>query len=319
LFPSGKNLFASALGFLIFLGATISTPAADDPLAWPPITSQTQTVGVVVVARQRGGSDEHHARTATLSRRRLGGVQITSIYGVNGAEARDIPYLTPAWLAMMGYTVDEAKKLGMGVDMTLGSGWCFGGPTVSDQDANANVVVKNFDLGAGERLQQKFDRKTTQALVAFSPDGKSVELTDKISADGEVDWTAPSGSWKVYAISQNPPAKSQTPRARRRRLDAESRLSAGHDQLADVVRQTHSQIITAPSRRPSFKIPTNTAPTGRRIFSRNLKNVAATNCRPNCPRFSATNVNGRPRRAREIRLSPHAFRNHGRAIRAGVD
>ena len=72
------------------------------------------------------------------------------------------------WLAMMGYTVDEAQRLGMGVDMSLGSGWCFGGPTVSREDANASVVVKTFFLGAGENLSGKFDRKTTQALVAFS-------------------------------------------------------------------------------------------------------------------------------------------------------
>ncbi len=207
-----KPVFACALGFLIFLGATISIPAADDPLAWPPITSQTKPW---VWWWWHGSAVDETNITHELQRFHdagLGGVQITSIFGVNGAEARDIPYLSPAWLAMMGYSVDEAKKLGMGVDMTLGSGWCFGGPTVSDEDANANVVVTNFDLGAGERLQQKFDRKTTQALVAFSPDGKSVELTDKISDDGSVDWTAPSGLWKVYAVSQQPsPQKVKRP------------------------------------------------------------------------------------------------------------
>jgi glycosyl hydrolase family 106( putative alpha-L-rhamnosidase) len=207
-----KPVFACALGFLIFLGATISTPAADDPLAWPPITSQTKPW---VWWWWHGSAVDQTNITHELQRFHdagLGGVQITSIFGVTGAEARDIPYLTPAWLAMMGYSVDEAKKLGMGVDMTLGSGWCFGGPTVSDEDANANVVVTNFDLNAGERLQQKFDRKTTQALVAFSPDGKSVELTDKISDDGSVDWTAPSGLWKVYAVSQQPsPQKVKRP------------------------------------------------------------------------------------------------------------
>ena len=162
-----RPVFACALGCLIFLGATISTPAADDPLAWPPITSQTKPWAWWW---WHGSAVDETNITHELQRFHdagLGGVQITSIYGVNGAEARDIPYLTPAWLAMMGYSVDEAKKLGMGVDMTLGSGWCFGGPTVSDEDANANVVVTNFYLGVGERLQQKFDRKTTQALIAF--------------------------------------------------------------------------------------------------------------------------------------------------------
>jgi hypothetical protein len=209
---SRKTIFVCALGLLVFFSANISACAADDPLAWPPITSQTRPW---VWWWWHGSAVDETNITHELQRFHdagLGGVQITSIYGVTGAEARDIPYLTPAWLAMMGYSVDQAKQLGMGVTMTLGSGWCFGGPTVSDQDANANVVVTNFDLNAGERLQQKFDRKTTQALVAFSTDGKSVELTDKISATGEVDWIAPSGSWKVYAVSQQPsPQKVKRP------------------------------------------------------------------------------------------------------------
>ena len=231
---------------------------------------------------------------------------------------------------MMGYTVDEAQRLGMGVDMSLGSGWCFGGPTVSDQDANASVVVKTFDVTAGEKLIGKFNRESTQALVAFSPDGKSVELTDKISADGEVDWTAPAirgnlDRLRHFAKAVRP--ESETPRARRRRLDAQPGLSAGHERLAEVVRPPRWPIITAPNRAPSSRIPTNIAPTGRRIFSRNLKNFAATNCKPNCPRFSPTNHASRithPPRPDHIARVKYDYRRTiseimARAIRAGVD
>jgi hypothetical protein len=195
--------FACALGLLLFFCTIISTPAADE-LAWPPITSQTRPWAWWW---WHGSAVDQTNIAHELQRFHdagLGGVQITAIYGVKGGEARDIPYLTPAWLAMMGYSVSEAHRLGMGVAMTLGTGWCFGGPTVSDEDANASVVVKTVDIAAGEKLKGKFDRDSTQALVAFSPDGKSIELTDKISAVSEVDWTAPSGSWKVYAISQKP-------------------------------------------------------------------------------------------------------------------
>jgi alpha-L-rhamnosidase len=197
---------AFALGLIFFLAANLSSPAADSA-AWPPITSQARpwtwwwwhgsAVDETNLAREL-----HQFHDAGL-----GGVQITTIYGVQGAEARDIPYLTPEWMKMMGYTVDEAQRFGLGVDMTLGSGWCFGGPTVSDQDANASVVVKTYDVAAGGKLAEKFNRDSTQALVAFSADGKLVELTKKISADGEVDWTAPTeptNSWTVYAISQKP-------------------------------------------------------------------------------------------------------------------
>jgi hypothetical protein len=203
-----------ALGLAIFLAATVSVPAADE-LAWPAITSQTRPW---VWWWWHGSAVDQTNLSHELQRFHdagLGGVQITSIFGVAGAEARDIPYLTPRWLDMMGYTVDEAKRLGMGLTMTLGSGWCFGGPTVSNEEANANVVVKTFSLGVGERLNEKFDRKTTQALVAFGPDGRSIDLTDSITTNGDVffspggNWrgssnTAPPKTWTVYAISQKP-------------------------------------------------------------------------------------------------------------------
>lgn len=198
------NLTLNCVLAAAVLMAVLPARAADDALVWPPITSQTQPWAWWW---WHGSAVDETNIVHELQRFHdadLGGVQITTIYGVKGEEAHEIPYLTPDWLAMMGYTVDEAKRLGMGVDMSLGSGWCFGGPTVSREDANASVVVKTFVLAAGEKLNGKFPRNTTQALVAFSPDGKAVDLTDKISTDGEVDWTAPTGSWTVYAISQKP-------------------------------------------------------------------------------------------------------------------
>jgi hypothetical protein len=195
---------ACLFGAALFFASNIFSLAADDPLGWPAITSQMRPWAWWW---WHGSAVDQTNIAHELQRFHdagLGGVQITSIYGTKGAEAREIPYLTPKWLDMMGYTVDEARRLDMGVDMTLGSGWCFGGPTVSDQDANANVVVRTFKVAAHEKLTEKIDRKTTQALVAFGADGHSVDLTDKISDGGEVDWTAPDAGCTVYAVSQRP-------------------------------------------------------------------------------------------------------------------
>jgi len=41
-----------------------------------------------------------------------------------------------------------------------------------------------------------------QALVAFSQRGERVELTSRVGADGRLEWTAPPGRWKLYAIFQ---------------------------------------------------------------------------------------------------------------------
>ena len=220
-----------SLALAAFFLATTGAFAADDAFAWPPITSQQKPwaynwwMGSAVDKTNLTKELERYAAAG------LGGIHIIPIYGAKGFEDKYINYLSPQWMEMMGWAVSEAKRLGMGVDMTTGSGWCFGGPQITDEDANASVVVKTYELKAGEKLTQKFDRKTTQALVAYSPDRKSVELTDKISAQGEVDWIAPAisgartalsasstdqiradaavrapegGSWTIYAISQKP-------------------------------------------------------------------------------------------------------------------
>jgi hypothetical protein len=196
--------FAGALFLALLGGVTISAPAADDMPAWPAITAQTRPWAFWW---WMGSAVDKTNITKELTRYHaagLGGVHIIPIYGAKGFESNYISYLSPQWMEMMGWSVAEANRLGMGVDMTTGTGWCFGGPQVSDQDANASVVVKTYDLGVGERLKEKFNRKSIQALVAFGPDEKSIDLTDSISTNGEVDFSLPGSKWTIYAISQKP-------------------------------------------------------------------------------------------------------------------
>jgi hypothetical protein len=187
----GKLVSACLLGAALSVNFVSPIRAADDPFAWPPITAQTKPwaynwwMGSAVDKTNLTRELERYAAAG------LGGIHIIPIYGAKGFEDKYINYLSPQWMEMMGWAVSEAHRLGMGVDMTTGSGWCFGGPQITDEDANASVVVKTYEVKAGEKLSQKFDRKATQALFAYSPEGKAIELTDKLSAAGEVDWTAP--------------------------------------------------------------------------------------------------------------------------------
>jgi hypothetical protein len=71
----------------------------------------------------------------------LGGVEITCLYGVRGAEARELPYLSDRWAAAVRHTLREAERLDMGVDLPTGSGWRMGGPSVGDEDEDLQLVV----------------------------------------------------------------------------------------------------------------------------------------------------------------------------------
>ncbi|MBD2757298.1 glycosyl hydrolase [Spirosoma validum] len=61
----------------------------------------------------------------------LGGVHIIPIYGVRGYEKQFIPFLSDRWLAVFAHTVREANRVGLGVDLSAGTGWPFGGPNVT--------------------------------------------------------------------------------------------------------------------------------------------------------------------------------------------
>ncbi len=134
----------------------------------------------------------------------MGGVHIIPIYGAKGWEDKYIRYLSPQWMEMLFHTATEAKRLDLDVDMTTGTGWCFGGPEVTEKEADAVVNAQIIAVRSGEKISETFDCKAVQALVAFSSQGQRVELTDQIGSDGKLDWIAPAGSWQVYAISQHP-------------------------------------------------------------------------------------------------------------------
>ena len=196
-----------ALFACLFNGAAPAADATTDPLAWPSLTQDSRPWSYWWWL---GSAVDKENLTKELTRYRdagWGGVHIIPIYGAKGWEAKFIAYLSPQWMEMLKHTVTEAQRLGLGVDMTTGTGWCFGGPNVSEHDACAQAVTKTFEVAAGGKLAEKLDRDATQALVAFAIDGKCIELTDKIAADGSVNWTAEGGAWRVYAISQKPTSK----------------------------------------------------------------------------------------------------------------
>ncbi|WP_187262680.1 glycosyl hydrolase [Pontibacter beigongshangensis] len=138
----------------------------------------------------------------------LGGVEIAPIYGAMGHESRYIDFLSPKWMGMLDYTVQKANNLNMGVDLTQGTGWPFGGPQVKPEFAAAKLIVQTYTLKAGQILKESLtvqDPKQRelnpqlQAVMAYSGKGEALNITDKATADGKLNWTPKSGTWTVYA------------------------------------------------------------------------------------------------------------------------
>ncbi len=131
----------------------------------------------------------------------LGGVEITSIYGVQGAEERELRFLSKQWVDALRHAVREAKRLGMGVDLPTGSGWRTGGPSVTEADANAELVLQQELLASGGEFRRTFDGPLPQALVAYGDDGQVVDLSDHV-AGNRVEWDVPTGHWTLYTATE---------------------------------------------------------------------------------------------------------------------
>ena len=70
----------------------------------------------------------------------IGAVEITPIYGVQGNEQNDIPFLSPRWMDMLGWCLTEGERLGVQIDMNNGTGWPFGGPEITPQYAAKKAI-----------------------------------------------------------------------------------------------------------------------------------------------------------------------------------
>ncbi len=76
-----------------------------------------------------------------MSSHGIGAVEITPLYGVQGNDANNISFLSPEWMKMLGYTISEGKRLGIQVDMNLGTGWPFGSSETPITEAACKLVV----------------------------------------------------------------------------------------------------------------------------------------------------------------------------------
>ncbi len=196
-----RRFLLTAFCVLSLLGA-ITPTHADDELSWPTLTSLNKPWAWWWWPGSAVDETNIASQLHTFQEAGLGGVQIIPIYGIKGGESDYINFLSPKWMDVMGYTVAEAQGLGMGVDMALETGWCFGGPTITRDEANAFVVENTYDVSGGEQFGQNFSRGPIQALMAFNTNGDTIDLSDKINASRSIEWTAPPGQWRMYAVSQ---------------------------------------------------------------------------------------------------------------------
>jgi hypothetical protein len=144
----------------------------------------------------------------TYQKAGLGGVEIAPIYGAKGYEDRYLKFLSGDWLEMLEFTIAKADSLGMGVDLTQGTGWPFGGPQVSLENAATSMKIQNYEKQDGKALNTSisFQRRNENqpiaqlvAVMAYDEDLNAIDITEFLDESGKLNWNEP-GNWQIKAI-----------------------------------------------------------------------------------------------------------------------
>jgi hypothetical protein len=138
----------------------------------------------------------------------IGGVEITPIYGVKGYEDQFIDFLSPKYMEMLQHTINEAERLGMQVDMVLGTGWPFGGPQVDPEYAATRLAVQKYSIIAGDSLGVQIEINDQRqkalakliAVLAFDDQGHYDDVTAFADSTGTLNWSPNEGEWTIYAV-----------------------------------------------------------------------------------------------------------------------
>lgn len=133
----------------------------------------------------------------------LGGVHIIPIYGVKGYENYFIDFLSEDWLELVNYTIEQAKLLDLGVDITLGTGWPYGGKWIDSNAGAKKLLIKEYNLYTTSHIIVDLDSVILNnnylnlvGLLATNTRGESLNLSSNIS-ENKVDKDVNESVWKL--------------------------------------------------------------------------------------------------------------------------
>src|SRR5688572_20389930 len=102
----------------------------------------------------------------------IGGFEVQPVYPLalddESAGIKNFPFLSDQFIDALRFTSEKAREFGLRFDLTLGSGWPFGGPYVPLSDAAGKLRYENVkvssnsrrvkvpDIGIGEKLLAVF-------------------------------------------------------------------------------------------------------------------------------------------------------------------
>jgi alpha-L-rhamnosidase len=101
----------------------------------------------------------------------IGGVELAFVYPQvlddPAKDLKNLPFLSPEFLDCVHYAQSEAQKLGIRVDITLGSGWPYGGPATTLEEAAGHLRVAEISLPANATSLPKLKLVEGESIISI--------------------------------------------------------------------------------------------------------------------------------------------------------
>ncbi len=117
----------------------------------------------------------------------IGGIEIQPVYPLELDDPqkgiRNLPYMSSEFLDAVRFTAKTASELGLRVDVTLGSGWPYGGPDTPVPEAAGKLRVERVNVPEGTRSVPVPAIAEGEKLIAAFVGGQRTPA----QADGRID------------------------------------------------------------------------------------------------------------------------------------
>ena len=129
----------------------------------------------------------------------LGGVEVAYVYPLS---TDSDTFLSPEFLADLRYAADAAHELGLRFDLTLGSGWSFGGPHITVEHAARKLHWERREISPGSaRIPVNASWPGDELVAAYLGSGSLQEPPEELSqlpvVDGSIEIPDGTGTRQV--------------------------------------------------------------------------------------------------------------------------
>jgi hypothetical protein len=124
----------------------------------------------------------------------IGGFEVQPVYPLSlddpARGIKNFPFLSDEYIDALKFTAEKARELGLRMDLTLGSGWPFGGPSVTPEHAAGSLRIERAkvtsetrrvpvpSIGAGEKLLAVFLVRSSGPTVTPGDINELTEIKD---------------------------------------------------------------------------------------------------------------------------------------------